>query len=228
MKTSLAKWVGALLAVMLLVPAAATASRAATSPTQLLAASVAAAKAASSVHLVASGLETGGAKLSVNLRLTAGKGGSGRITIGSQAIDIVVLKPFVYFKASAGFWRKYAGSSASVAAQLLAGRWVKMSASNQGFGGFISLTNITAFVTELASSHGKLVSGGTKTIDGHAAVGIVDTSKSGGGTLWVAANGSLPLQLDESGGSGHVDFESWNAPVHVTAPRSSLDFSHIK
>lgn len=217
-----------MLVVLLLVPAAA-AGRAAKSPTQLLAESVAAAKSASSVHLLASGIPSGGQKLALNLRLTAGRGGSGRISIGSESVDITVLKPFVYFRANAGFWRRYGGSSGAVATQLLAGRWVKMSASTHGFAAFVSLTNISAFVTAMANGHGPLVAGGTKTIDGRAAIGILDTSKSGGGTLWVAATGKpLPLRLTQTKGDGEVDFESWNAPVHITAPANSVDFSHIK
>ena len=215
----------AALALALLAPSAASAAK---SPSQLLAASVAAAKSASSVHIVAAGIPDGAQSISLDLRLTAGKGGGGRMTIGSDAVDIVVLRPFVYFKAGAKFWKKYGRSSAAVV-QLLADRWVKMSASNPNFAPLVGLTDISAFIDNLASEHGKLTAGGTKTISGKAAVGIRDTAKSGGGTLWVAASGApFPLELTQAGGAGYVDFEDWNASVHVKAPASSVDFSHVK
>ena len=216
--------VGAL-AVALLAPSAASAAK---TPSQLLADSVAAAKSASSVRIVAAGIPSGSQLISLDLRLTAGKGGGGRITIGSEPVDIVVLRPFVYFKAGAAFWKQYAQSSTTVV-QLLANRWVKMSSSSRNFAPLVALTDISAFITNLASGHGKLAPGGTKLIGGKPAIGIRDTAKTSGGTLWVAAAGMpYPLQLTQSGGAGYVDFEEWNASVHVKAPANSVDFSHVK
>lgn len=216
----------AALLAALLAPASAAAAK---SPTQLLAAAVSAAKSASSVHIVAAGIPDGAQTIALDLRLTAGKGGGGRMTIGSQVVDIVVLRPFVYFKANVKFWKTYAGSSGPMVVQLLANRWVKMPASNKDFAALIDLTDISAFIGGMAASHGKLVLGGTKTIGGKKAIGILDTAKAGGGTLWVAASGQpLPLQLTQTGSSGHVDFADWNAPVHVKAPANAVDFSHVK
>ena len=211
------------LALFVVAPAAA---RTATTPQQRLAASLAAAKAASSVHIVGANIVTGGTRISLDLRLVAGKGGAGWIQLGKNRIGIIQYKSFVYFRAGPAFWTQYGGATA---AQLFAGRWVKAPTSNADLASFTTFTDVGKFFSGILGSHGKLAAGGQKTIDGHAAVGVIDTSKSGGGTLWIAARGTpYPLELTESGGPGLIKFEGWNAPEHVGPPKNAIDLSKLK
>lgn len=209
----------------LAAPAASAApSHAATTPDQWFAESLAAAKAASTVHITGAMTESG-QRMTLDLRLVAGKGATGRIVVGKQPIDIVQLGRFAYFRVSASFWRRYGGS---VAAQLLAGRWVKVASTTPGFSSFTSLTDMSHFFTSMFSSHGTLSLGGTRTIAGTQAVGIVDTSKDGG-TLWIAANGKpYPLRLTQTGGPGYLSFGAWNVPVRITAPKDPIDLTKLK
>lgn len=210
--------------VAVALPPAAASSRPATSPDQWLARSLAAATSASTVHVVAKGIPNGSGRMSWNMRLVAGKGGYGSMTLGTQRIDLVRIGRVAYFRAGAGFWRQYGGSAV---AELLAGRWVKLPASTKGFASFIALTDISQFFTGILSSHAKLADGGEKTILGRHAVGVVDTS--GGGTIWVAATGTpFPLELTPPHGSGVALFESWNTPEHIPAPLNPIDLAKLK
>jgi hypothetical protein len=214
------------LAVCALAAAVALPAGAATTPDALLAQSVAAATSASSVRVVAAGIPNGGATLAFDLRLVAGKGGAGKISSGRQRIDIVRIGHVAYFRAGAKFWSRYGGAAA---AQLFAGRWVKMPSTTPGFSSLVSLTDISQFFTGLTSSHGALKFGETKTVGGRKAIGIVDTSTSGGGTLWVAATGTpYPLELTPTSGPGVVRFVQWNQPMRVTTPRNVIDLSKLK
>jgi hypothetical protein len=203
---------------------AAAAPRAAT-PDELLAQSVAAAKSASSVRVIAIGIPNGGAKLGFDLHLVAGKGGAGTITMGKTRIHLVRTGRVAYFRAGPAFWRQYGGEAA---AQLFAGRWVKMPSSTPGFQSLTQLTDISKFFTGLTGSHGALKFGGTKTVGRQQAVAIIDTSTSGG-TLWVAASGTpYPLELTPPSGPGVVRFVQWNTPMRVATPRSFIDLSKLK
>jgi len=213
------------LLVAIAVPAASAApSRSMTTPDQWVAESVAAADAATSVHVTGAMTESG-QHVSLDLRLVAGKGGSGRIVLGKQRIDIIRLGRFAYFHVGAAFWRQYGGA---VAAGLFAGRWVKVSSSTPGFASFTSLTDMRRLFAGILTGHGTLSVGGTGTIAGRPAVGIVDTSKDGG-TLWIASRGTpYPLRLTQTGGPGYISFDAWNAATRLAAPTSSIDLSKLK
>lgn len=203
---------------------AATATRASRTPDQWMAASLAAAKAASTVR-ISGVMSLAGQRLSLDLRLVAHKGATGRITVGKQRIDIIQLGRFAYFRAGASYWRHYGGN---LAADLFAGRWVKVSTSFPGFSSFSAFTNMSSFFSGMLGSHGALSLGGTRTIAGTPATGIVDSSQ-GGGTLWIASTGTpYPLRVTQTGGPGYIGFGSWNAPVKLTAPQNPVDLSKLK
>lgn len=214
----------ALLVCVAAPAAAAPPSRAATTPDQWVAESLAAAKAAASVHVTGSMTE-GGQRLSLDLRLVAGEGASGSMVLGKQRIDIVRLGPFSYFRVGASFWRRYGGA---VAAELFAGRWVKISSSVPGFASLTSLTDMSRLFAGMLGSHGPLSLGGTRTIAGTPAIAVVDASKDGG-TLWIAASGTpYPLRVTQTGGPGYVSFDAWNAPMRITAPADAIDLTKLK
>ena len=213
-----------LVTLFLVAAAAALPAAAAPSPNQLIARATAAAVSAKSVRVVATGVPNGNSTMSWDFHLVAGKGGAGFMTLGKDRIDLIRVGGWAYFRAGASFWAKYG----KAAAQLVAGRWVKVNASNPDFADLTALTDIKQFFTGIFSSHGKLKLGGTKTINGTKAIGLIDATGKGGGALWIAASGTpYPLLLLPPSGPGQVSFESWNQPANVTAPRSSLDFAAL-
>jgi hypothetical protein len=200
--------------------AAARPAGGATDPTELLSQAVAAGKAASTVHMVGR-VPDGKQWIAFNLRLRAGVGGAGTITIDGSKLGIIRIGKNVYLRAPASFWAQY-GSKAVT--KLLTNRWVFDPNSRKDFAPLVELTNISAFLDSFAGSHGKLVLGGSRTIRGQPAIGIVDTSKDGG-TLWVRSQGTpYPLELTPPSGPGHLNFEQWNAALRVAAPPHPLVF----
>jgi hypothetical protein len=195
-------------------------------PDQLVADTLAAAKSARSVHVVASGIVESGQQLSFDLHLVSNRGGAGSISLGKLKFDMVRIGKFAYFKGGADLWSQF-GGSALVA--LFKNRWVRGSATTGDLASFTPLTDISQLFTAILTSHGKLVRGGRKTIGGRSAIGIVDTSKSGGGTLWVAASGPpYPLELTQSAGHGVISFDGWNSAVRLAAPKNALDYTKLK
>ena len=212
----------ALLVVSLGVAAPATAAQ---TPDQMVATSLKAAKTARTVHVVASGIQSG-RPLSFDLRLVTGRGGTGTLRIGNLKFDMVRLGPNAYFKGGSAFWAQFGGAAL---AQLLQGKWIRASATSGDLASFTPLTDVKQLFNAILSSHGALKAGGTKTIGGVPAVGVVDTSKSGGGTLWIAAKGTpYPLEITQARGKGVIRFEEWNKPVSLSSPRHALDFDKLK
>jgi hypothetical protein len=213
----------ALVAVLTLGVAASAA--AAETPEQMVSTSLTAARSARSVHVVATGLQSG-QPLSFDLRLVAGRGGGGTLRMGKLRFDMVRVGPNAYFKGGSAFWTQFGGATL---AQLLQGKWIRASATTGDLASFTPLTDIKQLFNAILSSHGALKAGGRKTIGGMPAVGVVDISKRGGGTLWIAATGTpYPLEITQTGGNGVIRFEDWNKPVSLTAPKHALDFDKLK
>jgi hypothetical protein len=102
---------------------------AATTPDQWAQRAMAAAKSAHSVRVVANGIPSGASgPISFDLHIVSGQGGYGTIGIGKLRIDLIRRGTSAYFRAGAAFWRQYGGAAA---AQLFAGRWVKLPISNK-------------------------------------------------------------------------------------------------
>jgi hypothetical protein len=193
-------------------------------PKQALADALAAATAAQTVHVVASGTSDG-RPLAFDLHLVTDKGGQGMLTVGKLTFQMIRIGPTGYFKSGPAFWRQFGGAAA---AQLLQGRWLKAPATSGDLAAFTPLTDVRKLFKQILGSHGVLKKGQAKTIDGQPAIGVVDTSKDGGGTLWIATTGTpYPLAITEGGGKGSVRFRDWNEPVDLKPPKSSVDFSKL-
>ena len=213
-----------LLASVALVTLAVVAPAGAATPAEMVNASLTAAEGARTVHIVASGLQAS-QPLSFDLHLVAGKGGKGTLNQGGLPFAIVRIGPNAYFKGGDAFLKRYAGATVS---ELLKGRWFKASATKGQFAAFTPLTDIKLLFSAILGSHGKLELGRRGAIGGVPAVAIVDTSKNGGGTLWIAAKGPpYPLELTQTGGTGVIRFKDWNKPVSITAPKKALDYDKL-
>ncbi|MBV8079058.1 MAG: hypothetical protein JO186_01635 [Actinobacteria bacterium] len=202
-----------------------TTGEASKTPLQIVNDAEAAAKSATAVHVSGAGT-SGGTPLALDLYLVAGKGGRGHLIVNGLSFDIVRVGTTAYFRGDAAFWRHF-GGSALVA--LMQGRWLSEPVTHGALATFAPLTDIAKLFHAILRAHGKLTRGGTKTIGGIPAIGIVDNSR-GGGTLYVAASGpAYPLEVDAPAGKhGRISFEDWNRPVTVTKPAHAIDVSKLK
>ena len=214
------------------------------SPAEIIAAARTAADGASTVHVSGSTV-TGGTPLTFDLSLTAGKGGRGRITEKGLSFELIELEGTIYIKGSSAFYKHFAGTAA---AQLLQGKWLKASATNPGFAGLSSLTDLHKLLdAAFAAGDRSLVSIGTSTVDGQAVVGVKDTAQNE--TLYVATTGKpYPVAVTkgdatEAGGhspstsiphsssasaSGRISFGAWDEPVTLVAPANAVDTEQLQ
>jgi hypothetical protein len=193
-------------------------------PTEIVAAAKAAADEAASVHL-AGALVSEGSPLSLDLQILAGKGGRGRITQSGISFELITLGGTVYINGSPAFYRRIGGAAA---AQLFQGKWLKAPASSGNFAPITSLTDLRKLIDTTLASHGTLLKGTAKTVDGQEAIPLTDTSK--GGILYVAASGRpYPIELVKSGaGGGHIVFDRWNQAVTIAPPANAINLSQLQ
>lgn len=193
-------------------------------PTEIVAATKVAADAATSAH-VAGSIVSNGSPITLDMELLAGKGGRGRLSENGLSFELIQVEGTVYIKGSAAFYKHIGGASA---AQLLQGKWLKAPAKSGDFASLGQLTDLRQLVDTTLANHGKLVKGGTTTVNGQKVVGITDSSK--GGTLYVAATGEpFPVEITKDGsGGGKIAFDRWNKPVTLVAPANAIDVSKLQ
>jgi hypothetical protein len=191
---------------------------------QIVAATKAAADSASSVH-VAGSVVSGGAPLTLDLTLAAGKGGRGQISTNGLSFQLIQVEGSAYISGSPAFYRHFAGPSA---AQLLQGKWLKAPATTGELAAISSLTDLRKLVDTSLAGHGTLVKGATTTVNGQQAIALKDTAK--GGTLYVATTGQpYPIEIEKGGAEGgKITFDRWNAPVTLAAPANAVDINKLK
>jgi hypothetical protein len=191
---------------------------------QIVSESKVAADAASSVH-VSGSLKSGGAPVTLNLSLVAGKGAQGEISQNGASFKLILVGDTAYISGSPAFYRSLGGAAA---AQLFKGKWLKASATSGEFASFKQLGDMRQLIDSTLTSHGALVKGATTTVGGQSAIAITDSAKDG--TLYVATTGKpFPLQIVKGGAeSGKISFDRWNQPVTITAPANAVDLSELK
>ena len=193
-------------------------------PEQIVAEAKSAADGASSVH-VAGSVNSGGAPVSLDLNLASGKGATGQVSQNGSTFRIIIDGQDAYISGSDAFYSKLGGSAA---AQLLAGKWLKIATSTPEFASFASLANMRKLLDTVLVGHGTLEKGATTTIGGQQAIAVKDTTR--GGVLYVATGGKpYPLQITKSGSeAGTISFTAWDEPVSISAPANSVDLSELK
>jgi hypothetical protein len=188
----------------------------------ILAAAESAAGSLSSIH-VAGSITKGTTKVSLDLRIAAGKGATGTIAEGALKFNIIELGDAVYISGGPALWKHYGGAAA---AALFKGKWLKTSTTN-GFSSF-DVSSPHAVIEQLLGSHGILIKGATTTVDGQPVVALKDKNKPG--TLYVATTGKpYPVELAGSGSEqGRIVFDDFNAAVSVSAPANSIDLQQLQ
>jgi NADPH:quinone reductase-like Zn-dependent oxidoreductase len=188
-------------------------------PAQILAASQVAADAAGSVH-VAGAIRSGRTPITLDLSLLAGSGARGQLSQNGLGFEVIRTGDTIYLKGSQAFYRQLAGAPA---ARALAGRWVKVPASDSGFASLAALTDLRTLIDTTFANHGALSKGGSTTIDGQSAIAVGERGRRG--TIYVATTG-LPYPVavvGAAGSQGTVTFDHWNGPVPLTAPPEAIE-----
>ena len=193
-------------------------------PDEILAAAKSAAGSAKTMHLAGSFVAEG-APLSLDLRLVNGQGARGTITEHGLSFALIETGGEVYIYGTPAFYEHFGGKAA---AQLFKGKWLKAPTNSGEFSSLSSLTEMSALLNTLLSSHGTLKAAGTTTIAGQKVVGVSESAK--GGTLYVATTGKpYPVAVVKSGnGGGRIVFGQWNEPVSLTPPTNAIDITQLQ
>jgi hypothetical protein len=193
-------------------------------PAEIVAAAKAAADAASSVYISGT-IVSGGAPISLEMELLAGKGGRGRIAQSGLSFELIQVGATIYIDGSPAFYRHIGGPAA---AQLFQGKWLKAPAGTGEFAPIAALTDQSRLMDAALATHGTLTSAGVTTVDGQKVVAIDDASE--GGTLYIAATGKpFPIEVVKDGGKrGKVVFDRWDRPVRLVAPTDAIDVTKLQ
>jgi hypothetical protein len=192
-------------------------------PDQVVASALSAIDSAKSAH-ISGHVVSNSSRITLNLNLVSGKGGSGSMSEGGLGFKIIVVGNEVYINGSPAFWQHFGGAAA---AQVFQGKWLKAPASGQ-FSSLAHLTDLHALLGTVLSTHGALQKIGTSTINGESAVGVRD--KTNQGTLYVATSGAAyPLEISKPGAQGgRITFGKFNEPVTLAPPAQAIDISKFK
>jgi hypothetical protein len=193
------------------------------SPMGILNAANKAIASASSVHIAGSFVTSSGTPITVDLHLVSGKGATGSVSSRGLLFKLINIGPTVYVNAGPNVWQTIANPTA---AQVLAGKWLKTSATGN-FAAFGKFTNLHSLLSAALASHGALTKGSTSTVHGQQVVAVRDASK--GGTLFVATTGQpYPVEIQKAGSQkGAVLFDQYNQPVSLSAPSNAIDASKL-
>ncbi len=210
--------------------AAATPSLQGLTADELLAKTKAAAQSATSVHVKGEIFDSG-QSITIDLKLAGVARGAGTVIQDGGRIDLVRDGNDVYFKADEKTLNKTVAQGDAENVKLIAGRYVKATASTSGFDSFAGLLDLVEFVKGVLSPDGKVSRVDGKDVSGVPTVGLKDTAATGGGVLYVAATGEpFPLRIEPASGPGGVTMSDWNTDISITVPPADdvIDFGKLK
>jgi hypothetical protein len=177
---------------------------------------------------VAGTVVEGSDRTDVDLGLTD-TGSAGTVGVSGTEVQIIVIGTDGYFKASDAAWRKLLAGRPNLEAtvQLLRGKWIKGSSSDEHFAGLFSITK-KLLVDDMASEKGPFTKTATKVIAGQEAVGVTATDS----TLYVSTKNARPLETEPVTGStssGKVTFTDYDAVPEPTPPpaEQTIDSSKL-
>ena len=180
--------------------------------------------AASSVHFTGRGTDSG-QKLGFALTVVRGKGCTGTISESkSGSFQVIYLGKSVWVKPDAKFWKTIAGSgsNAQLGASLLAGKWLKDSASDtSGLGSLVSVCTLSSLFSQSTPASDHLVKGTPTTLNGQAVLPIKDVTHDGTAYVTDTANPELVSLTSVGSSSGTFSFSDFGAPATITPPPAS-------
>jgi hypothetical protein len=169
-----------------------------------------------SVRVVGSVVE-GGRRLSISVQAGL-QSGQGVLRISGGRVLLRLVNGTLYFN---GDLKGLTGLGVSTASATgAADKWIGGAAASSPLSQFVSFADL---VTSILSPKGRVVSGKPKTIHGVRAFSLIDKSKKGAGTLYVATTGAaLPVQVVNAKTHELLTFSDWSAPLSVTAPPKAI------
>jgi hypothetical protein len=190
-----------------------------------------AARRAAAVHIKGDTTDNGG-RIRFDMHLLADKGGTGTLTVQGGTVQIIRAGRQVYMRGSKAFWTAAAGPGV---AELVAGRYLKMPASDKSMAGLIAFTDLDQFMTELLKQMhpAAMHKGAQKDAAGRRAITVTEPGADGG-ILYVALDGKpYPLRMESLPGSkdeGKVEFLDYDKPFTLRTPPASqtIDISKLK
>ncbi|MGH8836442.1 MAG: hypothetical protein ACRDWG_15815 [Actinomycetes bacterium] len=198
------------------------------SATEILDKAKAAAVAAGSVHVSGEVVQDEGT-FGIDMRFGA-DGSTGTMTFNGAQLELLRVGADVYMKATGDTWNDLTGQQG--VGELIADRYVKVPAGDESFGDFTSFLSLESFIDGVLDPTGELEKGTTTEVRGAQAIGVVDTDKEDGGTVYIALTGEpLPLRIQGAEGSTEsaIDFLDWGKAMAVTAPAEGdvVDLSEL-
>lgn len=185
---------------------------------QVLEKAKAATAAAKSLHYTANG-SSGNEKLAFDVRSDKARGVIASVEIGGQQIKIIQDLKNVYIGGNNPIVAGLAGGKD------VTGKWVKTSASNPAVSSILEIADPAKLTEQFFKLEpGQKVALGTpKTVAGQQTVAlVVSGGKDGGGTMYVAAEGTpYPLLIESdatNGDQGTLTFSEFDKPVDVKVP----------
>ena len=177
---------------------------------------------------VAGTVVEGADRTDIDLGLTD-TGSAGTVAVSGTEVQVIVIGTDGYFKASDAAWRKLLAGRPNVEAivQLLRGKWIKGSSSDERFAGLFTISK-KSLVDDMASEKGPFTKTATKVIAGQEAIGVTATDS----TLYVSTKDARPLETEPVSGStssGKVTFTEYDAVPEPTAPpvEQTIDSSKL-
>jgi hypothetical protein len=209
-------------------PSAADSGVAGLSAAEIFARTKTAFKQADSVRLAGSG-SSGTQKFAIDMHYASGGNAIGTVTNAGQTIELRRIGQTIYVKADKAFWTKTAGAGVG---ELLGGKYLKAPLTDSRVASLGAFTDKNSFADEVLSPTADISKGGTKTIRGIPAIGVVDKSSTGSATLYVATTGQpVPLELAPAAGGddeGSFDFLDYGKSVAVATPPAALTIDSTK
>ena len=189
-------------------PAGGSSTLASLPPTKVLAKAQAAMGGAKSVRFTASSTGQNGAG-GYDLKLLANGNATGTITFDGAQLKVVRVGDVAYLSGHPEYLAPLAPG------QNLTGKWVELPASHQAVTNLLGVADLRTGLGGVLLPKGSVAFGPSKAVDGHSTVALVETSSSGGGTVYVAADGTpYPLLIESAPGSGSSSsarFTEWTS-----------------
>ncbi|MEU8530326.1 MULTISPECIES: hypothetical protein [Streptomyces] len=197
-------------------------------------------KAASSMHAVGT-IKADGESVDIDFSADTKGACNGKMTLNEGTAELRKVQPSMYVKGDEKFWTNAAAedgtprAEAVAMAEVMKGRWIKMSAKEAG-SDFDMVCNNETMMKELdkdKSDRKGMTRGADADVDGVPAATLVKRDADGGTlTFYVAKEGKPYLLKAETVGgkdAGLMTFSEFDKPVVATAPPADqmLDMSKL-
>jgi len=154
-------------------------------------------------------------------------GGEGSFSTDTYAFKVDRVNGKVYVNGNEAFWKHFGGSPSQ--AKLFAGKWIVGPATGSSMSSFTPLTRLSWILTRVLHRPSGHITVATSKLNGKPVVALKapTTPQGGGGTLYVAATGT-PYVVQVSSTRGTLDFDGWNQPVTITAPKGAVSYAKLQ